>query len=60
MLKRQAQPFRAKYNLCKIAILQGQAQPFHAKWLSNIKNCDFSTLDATLSHDMTAERQKLT
>jgi hypothetical protein len=34
-----------------------QAQPFYAKWLSNVKNCDFPTPGATLSHDMMAERQ---
>ena len=31
-------------NWCKIAtlpILKRQAQPFQAKWLSNVKNCDF-------------------
>ena len=60
ILKRQAQPFRAKKNSCKIAVLQGQAQPFHAKWLSNVKNCDSPKPDATLSQDMMAERQKLT
>ena len=51
--------FARNKNLCKIAILQGQAQPFHAKWLSNLKNGDFPTPEATLSHDMMAERQKI-
>ena len=57
ILERQAQRFRAKKNWCKMAILQGQAQPFYAKWLSNVKNCDFPTPGATLSHDLMAERQ---